>query len=313
MKSGLISVLSIFLIFLITINSYAALRIDGADNDLEWEDAECINPITNSDSNNVSFGLLKCLFDSNGYDAYFMLYLSDNKSESLDKCGFIFSLNDGVEVTVTADNVQIDCNSSLYNISAETGLTGDDGICCEIKVGFKKGLPDAVNGTVSYIDGTGNNSYYYPFNFFYRESTVTETVTVKATEYITAEKTTKAKTTSAPKTTKDVIEKVSASATKRTEKTVVYFYEKDVYISEVYITDIIPVSHSNISEESTTVPVIAETTQRSFQIADGIMIQKVVCAVGGLIFIALAAWVGLSAKKNHKDKENCEAQKDDNK
>ena len=165
------------------------------------------------------------------------------------------------------------------------------------------------------------NSYYYPFAFAYKEVELTEKPTIAKTEKTTKPKTTEAKavkTTSKPKTTSKVTttkqaatEKIKTTSAKKSEsKTVVYFYEKEVLISQVYVTDT-PTQTSVINAKETTTAVAStELAQDNLEMADKIAVQKIICAVGGVILIAFAAWAGLSAKKKHSENDNS-AQKDD--
>lgn len=312
-----INVILIFALLLsFTFISASAIRIDGSDSEFEWDGAECIRNVIGADSNNVEFALIKCCFDDNGYDAYFMLYMTDDLSDSLDNCGFILTINDGVEITVTSSDVVSDAAPDLYNVTAKMNIVESDGVYCEIKVSFKKGLPDTVSGTVSYVDGTGNNSYFYPFSFVYKDAVTTVTVaensTLKPTARVTKEKTTKQKATSKSTTTKQSASKTTQKAEKTTKKqkenkTVVYFYEKEVVISQVYVSE--TVNNVITAEESTTAPSSVQAIQSNYQTADGIAIQKIICALGGVILVAFAAWAGLSAKKKPKEKASNNSEK----
>ena len=295
MKSVIISILVLALIFTSVFITSNAIKIDGKEQGFEWDSAECVTVITSADSNNVDFSLIKCYLDSNGYDAYFLLYLADSVSDSLEKCGFILNLNDGVELKITSDKFVGDYNSDLFNVTSKINVVKSDGVYCEIKIAFKKGLPDSVGGTVSFIDGTGNNSYFYPFSFVYREITTTEKTTAVSAEKTTKEKVKVEKTTRASTTKQKVTEKSKTTSTKpKGNATVVYFYEKEIYVSEVYVTQVV-----SVSDAETTLSALAttETSQRSFQISEGVTAQKIICAVGGAVLIAFAAWSGLSAKK----------------
>ena len=322
MKSLITSILILALIFTSVFVMSNAIKIDSAEQALEWKNAECIEIISRADSNKVDFSLLKYYSDSNGYDAYFLLYLTDSKSEKNDKCGFIFSLGNDFEITITSDKATSVFDNNLYNVDYKFNIIEEDGVYCEMKVAFKKGLPATVNGTVSFIDGEGNNSYYYPFSFEnYVETTAINTIekttvkpTVKTSEKTTKEKTTKEKTTSKPKTTKQTTtQKAKTTSAKKSEnKTVVYFYEKEVYISQVFVSETSVSDLNTVSEESTTAAATTAiaSTERSFQISEGVTAQKIICALGGAVLITFAAWAGLSAKKK-TDNAGDEAKKSD--
>ena len=307
MKRIIATAFALILIFVISFDSSASIKVDGVEERYEWNNAEYINLISRADSNNVDFALIKCYFDSNGYDAYFMLYSTDRLSDNLNNCGFILTLDNGVEITVNPNDVIVDAEPSLYNVSAKINVDESDGTYCEIKVSFKKGLPDVVSGTVSYLDGTGNNSYYYPFSFVFKEHSDAD-VSVITTENTTKVKTTKPKTTTDPKTTKVVeTEKNKTTSAKHKEnKTVVYFYEKEVVVSQVYVSESSPIT---TNEVNTAVPSLTEQTQRDFHIADGLEIQKIICALGGVVLVGFAAWAGLSVKKKSGENSSSDSEK----
>ena len=309
--------LVLFLLISITFNASAAIKIDGNVHDFEWDNAEYIQIISHPESNNVGFSLLKYCLDSNGYDVYVMLYLADGLSENLDNCGFILTLNDVIEIKANNECVTAEYDPVLYNVSSSFRINESDGAYFEIKVSFKKGLPDSVGGTVSCIDGAGNNSYFYPFAFNnpYSVTELTHKPSVTLSEKTTRVKITERDTVKSETTKKPVTEKVKTTAPKRkVDKTLVYFYEKEVFISEVYVSETASAVNVAPVEESTTLSSAAEQTQRSFQIADGVEIQKIVCIIGGVVLMAFAAWAGMSVKKsankNDSDTDNTDNDKD---
>lgn len=309
MKSLFKLLIAIFIISTLFVRSFAAVKIDAFDGGIEWQNAEYKLLIDKAHSNNVDYAYMKYQIDSNNYDVYFLIHLSDFNSASYDKAGVILTLLNDVIITVTSDNVTVEGNSPDYSVESEITANENDGVICEMRVGIKKGIPQNISGTVSCIDGNGVKSNYYPFtlnNPNVEESTTARSVN-NVTEKIITEKTTRyreeKKTTN--KTTKAVTTKKIEKTTKKKEnKTVVYFYEKEVIVSQVYLTEIIPsqsVAETTSSEETATIQVSANASDE-LQQSDGMKIQKVICVLGGALLIGLGAWAGISVNKN-KDSE----------
>lgn len=297
----------IVLVFLYAccINTFAAVKIDAFDSGTEWQNAEYKLLISEPNVNNVDFAYMKSIIDQNNYDVYILIHLSDSKSSSYDHAGFILTLLNDVTITVTADNVRVEGNVADYSIESQIDVIENDGVICELRFGIKKGIPQIVTGTVSCIDGEGVTSNYYPFTL--NNPNVEESTTAKHHNNITensneeivsryreekpiTNNTTKAATT----------KKVEKTTKKKDNKTVVYFYEKEVVISQVYVTEISQsqsFAYTSSSQE-TAISQAASYATDEFQQSDGMKIQKVICVLGGALLIGLGAWAGISANKN---------------
>lgn len=346
MKSIPIKALAFLIVALIPLFSCYAVKIDGIDGGVEWEDAEFQPLLKDKDSNNVNFGSVSYIVDDNGFDIYFMIFFSDFDSANYESSGVILTLGSDVitvDVNGNVDNPEPD----LYHIEAAVCVAENDGCYCELLVGYKLGLPANISCKVSFIDGEGTHSYHYPFEVFnkcavtttvksdspkprpdndrvtkaqttkpqttkskttkeetsYKEITIfdvfaTQPSTRQPTKTVTKNRATKAQKTSASET--KPIKTTKPIADKADEKTVVYYFEKEVIVSEVYVTSnyIAPVEpvcevySENYVQQQTFVD------EKAAKYNEGVKIFRVVCVVAGLLLGVFAAWSGLNNKKS---------------
>ena len=144
-------------------------------------------------------------------------------------------------------------------------------------------------------------------------TTVPEKTTKTTTERTTKEKTTKATTAKATTTKKPQNTTTKKSETAKTSKikeetqgATVYYYEKEVIISQVYVTQTeqeTAATQTTTEEQTLTA---AETTSIPLSVGSKYKaIAGVICAAS---FIAVAAWSVIGAKKdkNEDETENSE-------
>lgn len=375
MKSISIKALIFLIVALIPLCSCFAVKIDGIDVGVEWENAEFQVILNDKDSNNVNFGSVSYIVDDNGFDIYFMIFFSDFDSANYDSSGVILTLGSDV-ITVDVNGNVDNPKPDLYHIEAAVLVAENDGCYCELLVGYKLGLPANLSCKVSFIDGEGTHSYHYPF-VVVNEYAVTTTakanrpepyVKITSEEKTTKAKTTKAKTTRhnvtrkandefrtteastvAPVVTTDVIavqpvtiyvtesktakrttkapvttdsttklaELTKKSVSKTEDKTVVYYFEKEVIISEVYVTSdgIVPVEPVCDVYSEIFMPQQTFVDEKAERYNNGVKIFRVVCVISGLLLGVFAVWTGLNHKKTDdtlKEKFSAETVESDN-
>lgn len=310
---------AIFLSVIILLTSFIsvyAVKVNGIDDGFEWMNIDSKVFISSKHSNNVDFAAMKHqVIDE--YEVCFYFYLSDINSESIDKSGFIITVFDDLTVTVDANGTSIDGDANNYYIDAEIAFIEDTAVSCEIVVGCKNGLPESVCGSVSFVDGQGVSSYYYPFNISMPiNNATTAPIKTDATSKAerTSERTTKVKTTASQTTSnaektkveKTTVEKTTkkASQTKKQDKTYVYFYEKEVIISQVIVTQPTEItSVTNVNDDI--------LLSQQYEVSTGFKIQRVV-VFGGIIMLVIGgAIAGMSiskSKSNDKVSDNAEVE-----
>lgn len=267
----------------------SGVNIDGLHNGVEWDNAT-VNQLFSGESNSkVNYALVKTMIEPDESAVYFCFMFIDPFLEPENtSVGLMLTLNNYDSFTVSAENSPSVYDTSDCVFDGAISIDENNGATCEIRVGFKQGLPERVSATVRFIDSDGAMSNNYSFtviNRYYSETTEliiteeelpsTETNTTK--EMTTKQKTTRKKTTTekeekttdytlkprttkeekkktefyiqtsppysyvrktkAPKTTKSVI---TTAATKpkitKQKPATIYYYEKEVIISQVYVT-----------------------------------------------------------------------------
>lgn len=306
MKRILTVAISIILLT-VTVVVSAAVKIDGYDDGLEWQTYETDVEITGKHGNNVNYAAMKHRY-LNEYEVYIFLFLSDDSSETMDNAGFILDISDELTLTVTKSGAQIKGDTSKYSVESKMAFVDDIAASCEIVIGFKRGVPEKFNASVSFIDGQGTNSYYYPVKITSGAEPVTQPDTTKPIKTTKPEKTTKPRTTKNKVTTtkseKNTSVKTNPQTTKvkKENKTVVYFYEKEVIVSQVIVTE--PVQTVVVTETVTQSETETEAPTVQSNITTGFVVQRVIVATGILLLIVGGAIAGMSIKKSKSENNN---------
>lgn len=187
-------------------------EIDGIDSGTEWEGSKSELILSNEESNNnVDFASVKWAIEENSLFICFNFtepYLTEENTN----VGVSFSVEDSEFFVFKADSDSLYDNET-YRIegAVETNLT--NGVVCEIRVGFKYGIPSETNTKVRFIDTKNsysnvydvvinNYSYNYNVDVGSYDKTVKTTNTTKLQTTKTAKETTKTETTTTEKTTK---------------------------------------------------------------------------------------------------------------
>lgn len=306
MKRILTVAISIILLT-VTVVVSSAVKIDGYDDGLEWQTYETDVEITGKHGNNVNYAAMKHRY-LNEYELYVFLFLSDDSSETMDNAGFILDISDELTLTVTESGTQIKGDTSKYSVESKMAFVDENAASCEIVIGFKRGVPEKFNASVSFIDGQGTNSYYYPVNITSGAEPVTQPDTTKPIKTTKPEKTTKPRTTKNKVTTtkseKTTSVKTNPQTTKakKENKTVVYFYEKEVIVSQVIVTE--PVQTVIVTETVAQSETETEAPTRQSDLTTGFVVQRVIVAAGILLLIVGGAIAGMSIKKSKSENNN---------
>lgn len=303
MKRILTVAISIILLT-VTVVVSAAVKIDGYDDGLEWQTYETDVEITGKHGNNVNYAAMKHRY-LNEYEVYIFLFLSDDSSETMDNAGFILDISDELTLTVTKSGAQIKGDTSKYSVESKMAFIDENAASCEIVIGFKRGVPEKFSASVSFVDGQGTNSYYYPVNITSGAEPVTQPDTTKPIKTTKPEKTTKPRTTKNKVTTtkseKTTSVKTNPQTTKvkKENKTVVYFYEKEVIVSQVIVTE--PVQTVVVTETIVQSETETEAPTVQSNITTGFVVQRIVVAAGILLLIVGGAIAGMSIKKSKSE------------
>ncbi len=283
-----------------------AVNIDGKDDGVEWQHISTKIMINKKHSNNVDYATMKYQVVDE-YEVCFLLYLSDRTSENCEKSGFILNIFEDLTVTVSSNGTQLKGKTDNYFVDSKMVYIEDNAVSCEILVGCKRGLSDEIKGTVSFIDGEGISSYFCPFNVELPTEAATTNKTTKA-ETTRTERTTRAKTTDSKTTTekpvKTTVERTTKkpSETRKPDKTYIYYYEKEVIVSQVIVSDAVQtIVISEVATDSQT-----ETVTQRANLTTGFVVQRVVVGLGILLLIVGGAIAGMTFKKTKSVEEKTE-------
>ncbi|MBR3779846.1 MAG: hypothetical protein IKK63_01420 [Clostridia bacterium] len=358
-----ISVFGVLIIIYINIFSAFSFTIDGVDSGTEWDGSSVYKLVDGESNCGVDFGLVKVKFDYETDALNFCFLFSDpNFSSDNIFAGISLSVNGNSPYEITSAEGTSYKNFEPHSYYGSICVNDTKGATCEIRVGFKSGIPKLTECSVRYIDSYGAYSNYYYFKVINESYDEEEILTVsptadnrdpaynpdilKSNYYKTSkpktinqrtvkEKTSRGKTTikddytiktSPPysytgRTKKPTSQKTSETTsvltsepiktTKNKKETVkVYYYEKEVYISKVYISE---TDTALFIPSSTIISAVSDTVQAAekyshepsekISLSKGTKYKKAVTCVGLVSFLTLAFIGVYSAKKGIKSND----------
>lgn len=361
--------LTLSVIFAQTVTA-SGVSIDGLHNGVEWDGATADQLFSGESNSKVNYALVKTMIEPEESAVYFcFMFIDPSLEPDNTSVGVMLTLNDFDSFTVSAESSPSAYDTSECVFDGALTIDENNGATCEIRVGFKQGLPERISATVRFIDSDGAMSNNYSFtviNSYYSETTeliITEEEPDTAAPETTKEKTAKQKTTrkktttekeekttdytlkprttkeekkktefyiqtsppysyvrktKAPKTTKAAITVTSAKPkTTKQKPATVYYYEKEIIISQVYVTagetffsdNLTTVSENADVTESTSAANITEKTSSAesdnkISLTDGTKYKIIIGAVAAASFTALAfASSRSSIKKSDNNNE----------
>ena len=337
-----VSVFAVFILIYINLFSAFSFDVDGIDSGTEWDGATIYTLIDGESNCRVNLGLVKVKFDYET-DALNFCFLFSDPDFTADNlhAGISLSVDNSTPFEVTSSAGSDYQNILPYSFEGAVILDDNKGATCEIRVGFKSGLPETINCSVRYIDSQGSYSNYYNFEIINELYVPDEILTVIPsvnnndssnynTDKTSKKSTTKKKTTekddytiktSPPysytgRTKKSTTKKTIDSAVVMTSKPVktkketvkVYYYEKEVYISEIFISETISKTLESSSENESNIPdnitisnEYSEMQHEDISLSKGTKYKKVITCVGLAAFITLAV-IGVYSAKKGSDK-----------
>ncbi len=347
-------------VFLYSLNAFS-VTVDGIHNNSEWDGATATQLLSGETNSKVNYALVNTVIEPDENALYLcFMFIDPDLQQDNTRVGVSLSVENSDLFDVTVADSPSHSDNSDYSFDGAITINENGGATCEIRAGFKNGLPRKINATVRFTDSEGTLSNICPFsiiNDYFIETTeliisqnVTETEKASSDSIkTTKEKTTKKKTTTykeekttdytlKPKTTKpekiktefyiqtsppySYVRKTKAPKTTRAmtssastkPKTVVqkpakvYYYEKEVIISEVYVT-------ADETSSFTALTTVHATTQKptvgmteipsstvitSFSLSKGTTYKVLIGALAVLSFTALAVFSSVSSKKFNK-------------
>lgn len=333
-------------------------EIDGLHDVIEWDSAVITVLVDGESNSGVDFGLVQTMIDSENSAVFFCFMHKDSSlDKSNTETGVMISVENSDYFTVTPAMSPAADDSSKHSFEGFSSADDNNGATTEIRVGFKHGIPKEINCKARFIDAEGRLSNIYSFTVVNDEYTETteliithaEPETTKRPATVKAAATTKRKTATTKKksetqkrTTTEPTEAFEISKTPRrytyvrttkpratqqettsrvikTSPASVYYYEKEVIISQVYITmteDTKTVSDTNGAEETTTKAQTQNATpaepateaKNTFSLSEGAKKKTLIGIMAAISFTVIAVAGTRSSKKGSDNDENPDSQ-----
>lgn len=217
MKRFSAAVLALAMLFVFA-SEAVSMKIDGIDNGVDWDGATVYNLLSGSSNCGVTQGFVKVKFDNKNSAVYlcFMFIDPAMKKDNLN-AGISVQIEGSTPFVLTMSNSPSDYDIDSYSCNGAMTINEHNGATCEMRIGFKSGVPQRVSGSVRFIDAQGVPSNYYGFTLVneeyseptnliisptadnkdpaYNPNLLTERSTTAKSEKTTKPKTTKATTT----------------------------------------------------------------------------------------------------------------------
>lgn len=333
MKRILSCAVSALLLLAFAVSAFSA-DIDGYDKGAEWDGATVYKLVDGESNCNVNFAAVKVKLDAENSAVFLcFMFIDPNLEADNAAVGVSLSVENSAPFEITASSSPAGYDIGKYSFDGAITVDENSGATCEMRIGFKEGLPKTIACTVRFIDANGEPSNYYDFvivNEFFVETTamVLEptrdnsdpaynpdllTSKTKATKKTTERKTTTQKFVikTSPlysytgRTKKETTKKAKQTkAVKTTEAATVGYAEKEAVIKTVVQTDAVtqPATTQSTTAFDTQTPEIAsaQQTQKVVSVSQGEKYKRIITAVGGALFLLIACFGVYSAKRKDK-------------
>ena len=175
MKRIYTAFLAVMLLMIFMINAFS-INIDGIDINNEWHDSATYNLVNNDSNCNITFGVVKVKFDNQNSAVYLNFMFIDPMLERGNlNCGAKISVEGCSPFVIVAGNSPINNEIDIYSFDAAVAADDNNGATCEVRIGFKEGMPRELFCDVQLIDSQGEPSNCYYLNLInegYSEPTV---------------------------------------------------------------------------------------------------------------------------------------------
>ena len=171
MRKILALIILIVLLTVTFVNGYSA-EIDGIDDGYEWDGAASCVMVDGESNCGVDFAIMKTLLDNENRAVYFCFMWKDPDLETDNlMTGISLSVNDSERFVFTSDLSPVDYDAYKFSFEGAVSIDKNNGATCEVRIGFKEGLPKRIYGTVRFIDAAGMPSNEYDFSLINEEYT----------------------------------------------------------------------------------------------------------------------------------------------
>ena len=314
MKRLLCAVAALLMLLAFAVSAFS-VTVDGIDGGAEWDGAPVKRLFSGESNCKVNFAAVKAKVASSESAVYLCFMFKDPDAAQFNPAaGVILNVGNDT-FTVTMESAPCSDDTADHSFDAAITADQNHGMTCEIRLGVKHGVSKSLDMSVRFIDTAGELSNHYAFTVENTEYSETQPVivappterpaapptekpakTTKAKKTTTQRNTTRKATTKRPKTTirpvKTTAERTTKAQTQRTTKepktkaqrtkavrvegnATVYYYEKEVIISQVIVT--VPAAE-------------AETTESAISALNhGTKMKVVFTSLGFLLLLIIAA------------------------
>lgn len=329
MKRVIIFTVAAIVLFALSFTVHG-VTVDGNNQGVEWDGATAYKLFSGESNSSVNFGAVKVKFAPEEYAVYFCVMFKDPMLEQGNtSAGISLSIEGSPDYVLTMSNSPCAADVDKYDVSGAMYIDENNGATCEVRVGIKSGVPKELSCSLRFIDfeGVPSNIYYFTLiNEQYTETTevqlaptadnsdpaynpdIITTKPVKTTK-ATTERTTKSttvKTTESKRITTQKAKTTKAPKTqKATQAATVYYYEKEVIISQVIVTQILTEQTTTTAAQTTTeTQTVTEAQTASIPLSAGSKYKAIAGVACAAVFIAVAAWSVVGAKKEKEKNES---------
>lgn len=162
MKKILFFFLVCFVLMSFMVNAFS-INVDGIDSGIEWHDSTVYKLFQGESNSNINFGLVKVKFDNKNSAVYLcFMFIDPFLEQGNELCGLRFSVDGSSCFELYPSGSPVNNDIDKYSFDGAIYIDENNGATCEMRVGFKEGLPQVVSCDVQFVDSSGvpSNHYY---------------------------------------------------------------------------------------------------------------------------------------------------------
>lgn len=312
MKKTSALILALALVFVSSFSAFSfKISFDGADNGIEWLEAEIIHLLSNDSHSGIRTAFLRYYVDFDSYDIWMLVQIKDDAMERDDKDIKIILYAEDERIEILPYEGYKPVNVDKYTVEAKSYFDMARGMSSEIRLGIKNGIPDGYKFRIQFADSSGTLSNIKDIIIRNPEETTTEAEETeseaertKAPPTTKKERTTKEKTTRL-RTTRVTTTKITTTRPPKTTKAKTTVAPKPVALPSAQATASEASTEPSTQSLSTTaLETVTETelvvSEVSKAISSSEKYKTAIFASAAVALILIVSLSALSAKKKEE-------------
>ena len=157
-KIGVLSLIFVT-VNVFSVMSFAAHKVDGNIEGMEWRECKKINLVKENSGNNLKSFVVQYDCDTQKSELYLAFMATEkDEIESYENCSFIININE--TENIIANCLENEFNNEFFDVRSAF-VVEENKIECEIYILFKEKIHNDINLIITAVDSLGVNSRQY--------------------------------------------------------------------------------------------------------------------------------------------------------